>query len=47
MGVLWGFRMGTILAVFHKLGILLWIMEWLKMEVRALMATGPRCLRCR
>lgn len=47
MGDLLGFRIGIILAVFQILGIMLCVMEWLKMSVRALMATGPKCFRCR
>ena len=47
MGVLFGFRIVIILAIFHVLGIELCTMEWLKMSVRALIATGPRCFRCR
>ena len=47
MGFLFGFRMGMILAVFHRLGIVLKRREWLNMSVRAPMATGPRCFRCR
>ena len=46
VGGLFGFKMGTILAVFHMWGMLLCCMEWLKMSVRVLMACGPRCLRC-
>ena len=47
VGVLLGLSIGMILAVFQRLGILLLLTEKLKMEVRAPMATGPRCLRCR
>ena len=41
-----GFRMGTILPNFQMCGIMLFVMEWLKMSVRTLMACVPRCLRC-
>ena len=47
MGDLFGFKMVMILPVFQMLGIVLCIMEWLNMSVRALMATGPRCFKCR
>ena len=47
VGVLLGLSIGMILAVFQRLGMLLLLTEKLKMEVRAPMATGPKCLRCR
>ena len=47
MGVLCGLRMGTILANFQVFGMVLCVREKLKMFVRALMATGPKCFRCR
>ena len=45
MGVLLGLRMGIILAVFQRLGIVLKRREWLKISVRTPMATGPKCFR--
>ena len=45
VGGLLGFRMGMILAVFQILGMVLYVMEWLKMLVRQQMATSPSCLR--
>ena len=39
--------MGMILPVFHKLGIALWFIEWLKIVVRALIALVPSCFRWR
>lgn len=47
MGDLLGFRIGIILASFHMLGILLDVSDRLKMSVRALMACGPKCFKCR
>jgi len=47
VGGLFGFRIGSILAVFQMLGILLLASDRLKMFVRTLMACGPKCLRCR
>ena len=38
--------MGTIFAVFQMCGIMLCLMEWLKMSVRTLMACGPKCCKC-
>ena len=38
--------MGTIFAVFQTCGIMLCLMEWLKMSVRTLMACGPKCCKC-
>jgi len=46
VGGLLGFKIGMILANFQVLGILLFCSEKLKMSVKALMASGPRCLRC-
>ena len=46
VGDLLGLSMGITLAVFQMLGMVLCCMEWLKMLVSALMACGPRCLRC-
>ena len=47
VGVLLGFRIGIILASFHMLGMLLFVIEKLKMSVRVLMACGPKCFRCK
>ena len=47
MGDLLGFKMVMILPIFQMLGIVLCSMEWLNMSVSALMATGPRCFKCR
>ena len=46
MGDFLGFNMGTILAIFQMLGMVLCLREWLKMSVRILMACGPRCFKC-
>ena len=46
MGDFLGFRIGTILAVFHRWGMVLCLREWLKISVRILMACGPKCFRC-
>ena len=46
VGGLLGFRIGIILASFQVLGILLFCSEKLKMSVKALMASGPKCFRC-
>jgi len=47
VGGLLGFRIGMILASFHMLGIVFCVIDRLKMSVRALMACGPKCLRCK
>jgi len=47
VGDLLGFKMVMILPIFQMLGIVLCSMEWLNMSVSALMATGPRCFKCR
>ena len=47
MGDLFGFKMVMILPIFQMLGIVLCIMEWLNLSVRALIATGPRGFKCR
>ena len=44
---LFGFRSGIIFATFHVLGMLFVVSDVLKMSVRALMACGPRCFRCK
>lgn len=44
-GGLFGFRIGTMWAVFHVTGILLCNHEKLKMAVSAVTACGPRCFR--
>ena len=46
MGDLLGLRIGRMLAVFHRWGMLLCRIDWLNMSVRILIACGPRCLRC-
>ena len=45
MGGLLGFRMKTILANFHIVGIFLCLTEKLNMPLRALMACVPKCYR--
>ena len=47
MGGLLGFRMGIIVESFQMFGIVLCCIEKLNMLVRALMACGPRCFRCK
>ena len=39
-------RMDTILPNFQMLGMVLCSIEWLKMFVKALTATGSRCFKC-
>ena len=46
MGVLLGFRIGMIFAYFHRLGMLLVVMNKLKMSVRAQTTCGPKCFKC-
>ena len=45
-GSLLGLGMGMMLAVFQMDGIVLVLMERLKVCVRSLVALGPRCCRC-
>ena len=41
-----GFRIGTILPSFQKLGMKLCWIDRSKLSIRAPMATGPNCFRC-
>ena len=47
VGDLFGFKKVMILPIFQILGIVLCNIEWLNMSVRTVMATGPRCFKCR
>ena len=47
VGGLCGLSRGVILASFHMLGMQLFVMEWLNICVRALMACEPKCFRCK
>ena len=47
VGVLFALSMAIILPFFHMFETLLCTIVWLKMSVRAPMATGPRCFKCR
>ena len=42
-----GLSIGMILSFFQMYGMLLWSIVWLKMSVKAPMASGPRCFMCR
>ena len=46
MGVLLAFMIGMIFANFPRLGMLLVVMDTLKMSIRALTACGPKCFKC-